>query len=59
MKDFKGTLLFTTRDHELANTVADRIFELTPNGLIDREMTYDEYVTSDKIKQLRQEMYAV
>ncbi len=57
MKDFKGTILFTTRDHELANTVADRILEITPNGLIDREMTFDEYMSSDRIKALRLEMY--
>jgi ATPase subunit of ABC transporter with duplicated ATPase domains len=57
MKDFKGTILFTTRDHELANTVADRILELTPNGLIDREMSFDEYMTNDRVKALRTEMY--
>jgi ATPase subunit of ABC transporter with duplicated ATPase domains len=57
MKDFKGTILFTTRDHELANTVADRVLELTPNGLIDREMTFDEYMTNDRVKALRAEMY--
>ncbi|MBS1587124.1 MAG: ATP-binding cassette domain-containing protein [Bacteroidetes bacterium] len=57
MKDFKGTILFTTRDHALAETVADRILELTPNGLIDREMEFDQYITSDKIKALRAEMY--
>lgn len=57
MKDFKGTILFTSRDHELAETVANRILEITPNGLIDREMDFDEYMTSDKIKALRQEMY--
>ena len=56
MKDFKGTILFTTRDHQLANTVANRVLELTPNGLIDREMTFDEYITNDKIKVLRAEM---
>jgi len=56
MKDFKGTILFTTRDHALAETVADRILELTPNGLIDREMDFDEYMTNDKIKVLREEM---
>jgi len=58
MKDFKGTILFTTRDHELANTVADRILEITPNGLIDREMGFDEYVTNDRVKALRAEMYS-
>lgn len=57
LKDFKGTILFTTRDHELAETVADRVLELTPNGLIDREMEFDEYIKSDKIKSLRAEMY--
>ncbi len=57
MKDFKGTILFTTRDHELANTVADRILEITPNGLIDREMTFDEYMDNDRVKAQRIEMY--
>ena len=57
MKDFKGTTLFTTRDHELANTVANRVLELTPKGLIDREMTFDEYMTNDRIKAIRLEMY--
>ncbi len=59
MKDFKGTILFTTRDHELANTVADRVLELTPNGLIDREMTFDEYVTNDRVKAVKAEMYGM
>jgi ATPase subunit of ABC transporter with duplicated ATPase domains len=57
MKDFKGTILFTTRDHELANTVADRILEITPGGLIDREMTFDEYFTNDRVKATRAELY--
>jgi len=57
MKDFKGTILFTTRDHELANTVADRVLEITPSGLIDREMTFDEYVSNDRVKALKAEMY--
>jgi ATPase subunit of ABC transporter with duplicated ATPase domains len=59
MKDFKGTILFTTRDHELANTVANRILEITPNGLIDREMSFDEYMTNDRVKAVRTEMYGV
>ncbi len=59
MKDFKGTILFTTRDHELASTVADRVLELTPGGLIDREMTFDEYVSSDRVKAAKAELYAV
>ena len=57
MKDFKGTILFTSRDHELANTVADRILEITPSGLIDREMTFDEYMENDRVKAQRLEMY--
>ncbi|RYZ52273.1 MAG: ABC-F family ATP-binding cassette domain-containing protein, partial [Sphingobacteriales bacterium] len=57
LKDFKGTVLFTTRDHELAQTVADRVLELTPNGLIDREMNFDDYLKDDRIKALRAEMY--
>jgi ATPase subunit of ABC transporter with duplicated ATPase domains len=59
MKDFKGTILFTTRDHELANTVADRILEITPSGLIDREMGFDEYMTNDRVKAQKAEMYGV
>lgn len=57
MSDFKGTILFTTRDHELAQTVADRVIELTPNGAIDRESTFDDYMTDDRVKTLRQEAY--
>lgn len=59
MKDFKGTIIFTTRDHELANTVADRVMEITPSGLIDREMTFDDYMTDDRIKTLKTDMYGV
>lgn len=59
MKDFKGTIIFTSRDHELTNTVADRVLELTPNGLIDREMSFDEYLANDRVKELRKELYAV
>ncbi len=57
LKDFKGTILFTTRDHELAQTVADRILEITPNGLIDRETEFDLYMTDDRVKALKAEMY--
>ncbi len=57
MKDFRGTILFTTRDHELANTVANRIIEITPNGVIDRDMTFDEYMTNDRVKELKLQMY--
>lgn len=57
MKDFKGTILFTTRDHELAQTVADRVLEITPSGLIDREMPFDDYMKDERIKALKDEMY--
>lgn len=56
MKDFRGTAIFTSRDHELTHTVSDRILEITPNGLIDREMPFDEYIADEKIIQLRAEM---
>lgn len=58
MNDFKGTILFTSRDHELTNTVANRIIELTPKGIIDKLMTYDEYISSDVVKQQREAMYS-
>lgn len=57
MRDFKGTILFTTRDHELAQTVADRVIEITPSGVIDREMSFDEFRKDERVKQLKAEMY--
>ena len=59
LKNFKGTVLFTTHDHEFAQTVANRVIELTPNGVIDRYMTFDEYMGDKKIKELRDKMYAI
>ncbi len=58
MQDFKGTILFTSRDHELTQTVANRIIELTPSGAIDKLMTYDEYIHNEQIKTQRQAMLA-
>ncbi|EAZ94879.1 ABC transporter, ATP-binding protein [Flavobacteria bacterium BAL38] len=58
LSNFKGSVLFTTHDHEFAQTVGNRILELTPNGAIDRYMTFDEYLEDDKIKELRQKMYS-
>jgi len=52
LKNFKGTVLFSTHDHEFAQTVANRIIELTPKGVIDRYMTFDEYYQDKKIKEL-------
>ena len=54
---FKGTVIFSTHDHEFAETVANRVIELTPKGVIDRYMTFDEYLDDPKIKELRKEMY--
>ena len=59
LKNFKGTILLTTHDHEFAQTVGNRIVELTPNGVIDRYMTFDEYMSDKKIKEQREKMYAV
>ncbi|WP_242084798.1 ABC-F family ATP-binding cassette domain-containing protein [Aestuariivivens sediminis] len=59
LKNFKGTILFTTHDHEFAQTVANRVVELTPNGVIDRYMTFDEYMQDKRIKELREKMYSV
>ena len=58
LKNFKGTVLLTTHDHEFAQTVGNRILELTPKGVIDRYMTFDEYLDDPKVKELRQSMYA-
>jgi len=58
LKNFKGTVLFSTHDHEFAQTVATRIIELTPKGVIDRYTSFDEYLADAKIKELRQKMYA-
>ncbi|NQX76126.1 ATP-binding cassette domain-containing protein [Gilvibacter sp.] len=59
LKNFKGTVLFTTHDHEFAQTVGNRVIELTPKGIIDRYTTFDEYMSDPKIKELREKMYAV
>ncbi len=59
LKNFKGTVLFTTHDHEFAQTVANRIIELTPKGNIDRYSTFDEYMSDKALKEQRNKMYAV
>jgi ATPase subunit of ABC transporter with duplicated ATPase domains len=56
--DFPGTLLFTSHDHEFTNTVANRIIELTPEGCIDKVMTYDEYIADEKVKAQQEALYA-
>lgn len=58
LKNFKGTVLFTTHDHEFAQTVANRVIELTPKGNIDRYSTFDEYMSDASIKEQRNKMYS-
>lgn len=58
MINFKGTMLFASHDHQLVDSVANRIIEITPKGLIDRQMTYDEYLDNEDLDRLRQDMYA-
>lgn len=58
LKDFKGTVLFTSHDHTFVETVADRIIEITPNGFLDKLMTFDEYLTSEKIATQREALLA-
>ena len=58
LKDFPGTVLFTSHDHEFTQTVANRILEITPNGYIDKLMTYDEYVENEKVAQQKEALYA-
>ena len=58
LKTYKGNVLFSSHDHEFIQTVANRVIELTPNGIIDKMMEYDEYISSEHIKELRDKMYA-
>lgn len=57
LKDWKHVALFTSHDHEFVQTVANRIIELTPNGIIDKRMTYDEYINDEAVKALKEKMY--
>ena len=57
LKNFKGSVIFTTHDHEFAQTVGNRVIELTPNGAIDRYMTFDDYLDDEKVQELRKKMY--
>ncbi len=57
LKDWKHNALFTSHDHEFMHTVANRIIELTPNGIIDKVMTYDEYLEDERVKVMREKMY--
>jgi ATPase subunit of ABC transporter with duplicated ATPase domains len=58
MESFPGTILFSSHDHQLVQTVANRIIELTPGGCIDRiGLAYDEYLENDRLKEQRQQLY--
>jgi ATPase subunit of ABC transporter with duplicated ATPase domains len=58
LKNFKGSIIFTTHDHEFAQTVGNRVVELTPKGAIDRYMTFDDYLDDEKVQELRVKMYS-
>jgi ATPase subunit of ABC transporter with duplicated ATPase domains len=58
MISLPGTLLFTTHDHQFMQTVANRIIEITPKGMIDKLMTYDEYLADDRVKEQKEELYS-
>jgi ATPase subunit of ABC transporter with duplicated ATPase domains len=57
LKNFKGNVLLASHDHEFIQTVCNRIIELTPNGIIDKQMEYDEYITREDIKEMREKKY--
>ena len=58
LKNYKGSVIFTTHDHEFAQTVGNRVVELTPKGAIDRYMTFDEYLDNEGVQELRAKMYS-
>lgn len=58
LKDWKNVALFSSHDHEFTQTIANRVIELTPNGCIDKRMTFDEYITDERVKEQRAELYA-
>lgn len=57
LKLYKGNILFASHDHEFINTIANRIIELTPNGSIDKLMTYEDYIHDDRVKELKEKLY--
>jgi len=59
LKEYKGTVLFTSHDHQLVQTIANRVIEITPKGMIDKVCTYDEYLESEDVKRIREEHYGV
>ena len=57
LKNYKGTILFTTQDHEFCQTVANRVIEITPKGVIDKYSSFDDYMSDPKVKELREKLY--
>lgn len=57
LKTFKGNVLFSSHDHEFIQTVANRVIELTPNGIIDKIMDYDDYIVDPIVAEMKQRMY--
>ena len=57
LKLFKGNIIFSSHDHEFINTVANRIIELTPNGTIDKLMSYEDYIHDERVKELKAKLY--
>ena len=55
--DFPGVILFTSHDHEFISTIANRIIEITPKGVIDRMMPFDDYMADEQVRALREEYY--
>ena len=58
LSDWKHIALFTSHDHEFVQTIANRIIEITPNGVIDKRMSYDEYIIDENVKLLKEKMYS-
>ena len=58
LQGFKGNILFASHDHEFIQTIANRIIELTPNGIIDKMMDYDDYITDERVAAAREKLYA-
>jgi ATPase subunit of ABC transporter with duplicated ATPase domains len=58
MVNFPGVVFLTTHDHQFMQTVANRIIEITPKGMIDKLMTYDEYLADERVKEVREELYS-
>lgn len=57
MEDYDSVILFTSHDHQLTNSVANRVIELGPKGCLDKLMTFDEFLTDERVKQQRKEIY--